>query len=109
MSNSNGNQEPKPVEESPPEQRSLRDLFVDQVRRLLPPRCSTTQAGPSAGGTSENTTSKIQPAKCSTQNSEPNVTVLHVRASVQRTNPVTRHRPPDFSEQVYNGIFGTYY
>lgn len=116
MSNTSADQEPKIVEEPPREQRSLREHLVDQVRRLVPPRCntSTPQAGTSAGGTSDSTTPKVpsgrcssqtsEPkvpsARCSSQSSEPNVTVLHVRASVQRTTPISHHRPPDFSEQV---------
>lgn len=101
MSNGDDNPDPKTTEEPPHTERSIRDLLVDQVRRFVPSRCNVraTEAGTSSGGTSQSNAPKAQVPKCSTQNSEPNITVLHVRASVQRAPPAY-HRPPDFSEQV---------
>lgn len=101
MSSENIEEEPKRIEEPQRQERSVRDLLVNQVRRLIPSTCSVRaqEGGTTSEQNTENTVPKAQIPRCSTQNSEPNITVLHVRASVQRTTPVF-HRPPDFSEQV---------
>lgn len=109
MSSTSIIEEPKTNEESLRERRSLRDLLVDQVRRLIPSRCNITSAEESTS--SENSSQRNVPKpdvpRCSTQASDPNVTVLHVRASIQRTNASAYHRPPDFSEQVLLSILNS--
>lgn len=106
MSNSSVDQEPKGAEESQHSQRSIRDLLINHVRNLVPSRCQfrASEAGTSSGGAPQSSIPKLQAPKPSTQNGEPNVTVLHVRASVQRTTPAYR-RPADFSEQVNMNIY----
>lgn len=97
MSN-NDQEDSKENEETQHErtERSIRDLLVDQVRRLVPTRCNEQQPGTSAT-VSASQINAPKPQGSRAQNSEPNVTVLHVRASVHRTTPA---RPLDFSEQV---------
>lgn len=102
MSSDSVNEEPKRIEESQrQEQRSIRDVIVDQVRRFLPSGCHdhAQEGNSSCEGNSTNTIPKPQIPRCSSQENEPNVTVLHVRASVQRADS-SFQRPSDFSEQV---------